>query len=456
MSRLEYSGRLDSEYYRPSFLKNEILLQKRNSTPLASISDFLIGPFGSAFTVENYTSDRVYRYIRGKDVKQMRLMDDDNVYMPKSDFDRLSKYALRKNDILVSVVGTLGNAAIIEEQDIPAIFSCKSTVLRTTSVNPFYLLTYLNSSYGRSLLLRKERGAVQKGLNLDDLKTLEVFVADEPFQKAIETLYKTSVNNKKLSEKAYSEAESLLLETLGVSKFVPKQEDVNIKLYSNSFATSGRLDAEYYHPKYEELETRIKTTHKLVRLGTLLSINQRGTQPDYCEEGLPVINSKHVREGEVILYENRRATLTSGSNQILIQHNDVLINGTGVGTIGRSATYLYDEKAIPDNHVTVLRTTKVNPIFLSVYLNSIAGKYQVEKYFKGSSGQIELYPTDIDCFYVPMVSTSVQSRIAELIQESFSLKAKSLKLLDVAKKAVDIAVEKNETAARKYLAEATA
>ena len=74
----------------------------------------------------------------------------------------------------------------------------------------------------------------------------------------------------------------------------------------------------------------------------------------------------------------------------------MLINGTGVGTIGRSAPYLHNENALPDNHVTILRTKNLNPIFLSVYLNSIAGKYQVDKYFKGSSGQIELYPKDID------------------------------------------------------------
>jgi hypothetical protein len=76
LSNLEYSGRLDAEYYRPEFLKNEHLLRARNSKQLSSLSDFLIGPFGSAFTVENYTEDKSYRYIRGKDVKQMSLMDN--------------------------------------------------------------------------------------------------------------------------------------------------------------------------------------------------------------------------------------------------------------------------------------------------------------------------------------------------------------------------------------------
>ncbi|MDD5123256.1 hypothetical protein [Methylovulum sp.] len=88
---------------------------------------------------------------------------------------------------------------------------------------------------------------------------------------------------------------------------------------------------------------------------------------------------------------------------LVIQKGDVLINGTGVGTIGRSACYLHEQNALPDNHVTILRTDKINPIFLSVYLNSIAGKYQVDKYFKGSSGQIEIYPKDIENFGSPAI-----------------------------------------------------
>ena len=199
------------------------------------------------------------------------------------------------------------------------------------------------------------------------------------------------------------------------------------------------------------MEARIAETHQLVSLGSIVTCNQRGTQPDYADEGLPVINSKHVREGEVLLSDNRLATVPDKDNALVIQTGDVLINGTGVGTIGRSAPYLHEQDALPDNHVTVLRTNKLNPIFLSVYLNSIAGKYQVDKYFKGSSGQIELYPKDIDCFYVPLVDEVIQTKIDTLVRQSFSLKAESERLLEIAKHAVEVAIEQDEQAALVYI-----
>jgi len=451
LSELEYSGRLDSEYYRPVFLLYEKVVKTQKSVPLSEVSDFLIGPFGSAFTVENYTDDKSYRYIRGKDVKQMKIMDDDDVYLPKADFDRLSKYALKENDLLVSVVGTLGNAALIQKENIPAIFSCKNTVLRVKEISAPYLLTYINSKYGRSLLLRKERGAIQKGLNLDDLKTLDIFVAGNELQLLVEHVFKSSVEIEKKAKSTYTQAENLLLTALGISDFSPSTKNTSEKTFKNSFLATGRLDAEYYQPKFDELEAEIAKSNELAQLIDFLTLNQRGTQPNYAEQGLPVINSKHVREGEVLLTDNRFATLSEKEEPLVIQKGDVLINGTGVGTIGRSACYLHEQNALPDNHVTILRTDKINPIFLSVYLNSIAGKYQVDKYFKGSSGQIELYPKDIENFYIPIISAGTQTQIADLVQQSFALKAESERLLAAAKRAVEIAIEENEDVAMAYL-----
>jgi len=227
------------------------------------------------------------------------------------------------------------------------------------------------------------------------------------------------------------------------------------KSFKDSFTASGRLDAEYYHPKFDELEAKIAKTYKLARLKDFLTLNQRGTQPNYAEQGLPVINSKHVREGEVLLTDSRFATLSDKEEPLIIKTGDVLINGTGVGTIGRAACYLHEQNALPDNHVTILRTDSINPIFLSVYLNSIAGKYQVDKYFKGSSGQIELYPKDIDNFYIPLINEETQNQIAELVQQSFTLKAESERLLATAKRAVEIAIETDEQTAMAYINEKT-
>jgi len=51
LSELEFSGRVDSEYYRKVLLRYEQLVTSKHYAVLKNLSNFLIGPFGSAFTV---------------------------------------------------------------------------------------------------------------------------------------------------------------------------------------------------------------------------------------------------------------------------------------------------------------------------------------------------------------------------------------------------------------------
>ena len=55
------------------------------------------------------------------------------------------------------------------------------------------------------------------------------------------------------SQALYRQAEELLLEAIELKDFQPIQENKNIKSFSESFLATGRLDAEYYQPKYEEI-----------------------------------------------------------------------------------------------------------------------------------------------------------------------------------------------------------
>ena len=89
---------------------------------------------GSQFIVSSYEDKSPYRYVRGKDVKPFFIVNEDRVHLPKLDYERLKKYKLKENDILISLVGTLGNASIVTEDITPAIFSCKSTVVRTKNI----------------------------------------------------------------------------------------------------------------------------------------------------------------------------------------------------------------------------------------------------------------------------------------------------------------------------------
>jgi hypothetical protein len=76
-----------------------------------------------------------------------------------------------------------------------------------------------------------------------------------------------------------------------------------------------------------------------------------------------------------------------------------------------------------ENHVSIVRLVQgYNPYFVTYFLLSHLGKLQFEKWWTGSSGQIELQPTDLGKFILPDstengVSTTRQGQIASQISQ---------------------------------------
>lgn len=456
LSGLEYSGRLDSEYYRPEWLACEDLLRQRKSKPLANFASFLIGPFGSAFTTENYTTDKSYRYIRGKDVKPMQLMDDDNVYMPEADFHRLSKYALRKNDILISVVGTIGNAAIIESENIPAIFSCKSTVVRTNGISPHYLLAYLNSKFGKSLLRRKERGAVQKGLNLNDLKTLDFYEASQVFQNAIAKVYTSTISIKKASKDAYSQAEKLILETLSLTNFSPLSGYVNIKSFRESFVNTGRLDAEYFSPAKENALATLECLSSCT-VGDLFYSIRNAWQPEKAD-AIEKVRNYDLSDALSPFLDNSKEPVECSeiaSNKKIIQDGDLVVS--------RLRSYLKEIAVVKPGDGTlmvastefiVLRPksgTSLPVEALLVYLRSELPQL-VFKWSQDGSNHPRFDEGELLRLPVPKALIARGGEFVAAVQSMITLQERSKQLLEAAKRAVEIAIEQDETAGMAYLA----
>ena len=214
--------RIDAEYYRKEVLNRLNVLDRYNRDILDNLVEFVVGPFGSTITTDKYVDQSSYRYIRNKDINNFFIKDDDPALLSKEIYDSLPQFHIQENDLLITVVGTLGKVAIATQKDTKSIFSCKSTIIRTQKINPFYLLTYLNSDTGTLFSLRGRRGAIQEGLNLTDLKEIQIFIPSEEFQQIIEKTVKKSFLSLEESRTAYQETQILLLSELGACELATK------------------------------------------------------------------------------------------------------------------------------------------------------------------------------------------------------------------------------------------
>ncbi len=140
------------------------------------------------------------------------------------------------------------------------------------------------------MLLRKTRGTVQTGLNLDDLKSLLIFVPNDTFQKLTENIILASEQKVQESKSFYQQAENILLEHLGLKDWKPSEAGVSVKSFAESFGMSARLDAEHYQPKFDELLGKLDHWDTET-LGSLVSVT-KSVEPGsdaYQEEGIPFV-----------------------------------------------------------------------------------------------------------------------------------------------------------------------
>jgi type I restriction enzyme, S subunit len=451
LSELEFSSRIDSEYYRKEFLHYETIVKTHLHSELKHIATFLIGPFGSSFDTDHYITNGIYRYVRGQDVKPFILKDGENRYIPKDDFERLSKYSLKEDDILISVVGTLGNACIVQKKDLPAIFSCKSTVIRAHKINPVFLLSYFNCKYGRDLLLRKQRGAIQKGLNLDDLKTAVVPILNTNFQNKIESIFWKAQGKLEKSKNLYSDAEKSLLSDLNLLNWKPSEENIAIKKFSQSYALNLRLDAEYYQLKFDELIKKL-TAIPHQSLGNLVSI-YKSIEPGsdaYQTEGIPFIRVSDVSKFEISQPEYHLNREIFEVEELKPKKDTILFSKDG--SVGIAHKVEQDLDVITSSALLHLKiiNKEVLPDYLTLVLNSKLVQMQAERDAGGSVIQ-HWRPDEIKQILLPILPMKKQKEISSHMQESFALRHQSAQLLETAKRAVEIAIEETENVAIDFL-----
>ena len=156
------------------------------------------------------------------------------------------------------------------------------------------------------------------------------------------------------------------------------------------------------------------------KLSNLASLIKRGIAPKYIEEGgLLVLNQRCIRDQKLSISVARRHSLIQKKILVdkILKEGDVLINSTGVGTLGRVAQFKsINEDVTVDSHVTIVRLGD-NAINLSFFGHLLRFKEPVfESLGEGSTGQTELSPNRIGDVVVNYPqSKSEQKAIAHIL-----------------------------------------
>lgn len=467
------TGRLDAEYYQPKYddILHHIQAYKYGSKNLAEICDI---------KEENFTpkDDTTYKYVELANIgKYGNIIGCSQ--QKGEDLPSRARRIVSKNDVVISSLeGSLDSCALVEEDYDGALCSTGFYVLKSSMLNSETLLVLFKSPLVKELMRKGCSGTILTAIGRQELERIPIPLIRQEIQDEIAQHVQSSISLRKesqqlleyakltvegaiqngggkiasdyyvLQEKSAMElhiAIYVLLHEVGIISNDAKVKVSNVvcscKKLSDSFLASGRLDAEYYQPKYDLLFEKLKgfPTATIKEIATIQKSIEPGSDA-YQEEGIPFIRVANLSKFGLSNSDVKLDT-TQFADTIRPQKDTILLSKDG--SVGIAYKMEETQDVITSSAILHLQLTTPNvlPDYLTLVLNSIVVKLQAERDAGGSIIQ-HWKPSEIEHVIIPILPMNEQQMITNKIKQSFKMREDAQDLLLQAKCIIETAIEK--------------
>lgn len=433
--------RLDSEYYRREYIEIENHI-KSQSNLFCKFSDWGVAVDCSAFYagIEPLYGSGNIPLIRVQNVKE--TIDYANcVTLPfLTEPEHSTLKMVEEGDIVITKGGSIGFVGYVTER---AYASRDLIFLKTSGLaenHRIFLYLYLSSPFVFKQLIRSSSQCAQPHLTITLVKNFDILKAQEALVEKCSQLYKKHREVLCLSKSLYTSAENYLLECLGMQGFVANPDAYNIKTLKESLLESGRIDAEYYLPKYEDYTKAVSAyAGGVAPLNEVCMIQDDNYTPEAKQTYRYIELADIGKSGDIIgcLCEKGEDLPTRARRLVLT--GDVIVSSIE-GSLGSCALITDDyNHALCSTGFYVVRSSQINSETLLTLFKSEPIQQLLKK---GCSGTIltGIGKQEFKQIPIPLIRPEVQAEIAQHIQRSFALRKEASQLLEEAKLSVEQAI----------------
>lgn len=243
--------RFDSDYYKKEYLEIEQFICK-NRDKFVTIESQGLQVDASAFypSLEPYYNTGTIPFVRVADVKD-QIEYNACVNIPEMGEEFRTLHMCYPGDVVLTKGGRVGTAGLITQPSYVTrdlIFINASALSRKD-----YIVLYLffSSSFAYKQMVRSSSMTAQPHLTITLIRDLLVCNYSNSFKDKVEKYFTTLEKLNHQAQILYSEAKQILIKELKVCTEGITSDSYTTKYLSTSFKVSGRLDAEYYQPKYD-------------------------------------------------------------------------------------------------------------------------------------------------------------------------------------------------------------
>lgn len=314
----------------------------------------------------------------------------------EEDYELMHKnYSIEKDDILMTIVGTIGRVAVVKDNKKFAVQRSVAILRSNKKVNNLFLTQFLSSTICKKELDRKSNSTAQAGLYLGELGKINIIVPSIKEQEKIASILSTvdeQIDNvdaliEKNKELKKGLMQTLLTKGIGHTKF--KKTEI------------GEIPEEWNIFKLSDCATIIDSLHET---------------PEYSESGFPMIRVVDV---------NGKAINTKLTNKVCEtiykkftkkyepKQGDIIMSR--VGSYGL-VSYLKDSERVCLGQNIVIITTELCKKYLFYVLSSEYVKNNIEKVTVGSS-QKTLSLANINELKILIPSIKEQNKISLILSD---------------------------------------
>ncbi len=255
-------------------------------------------PLGSSLT----SAKTSHPYIRIVDMKNGSVDVTNLMYVPEQVFESISRYTISKNDLYISIVGTIGIVGSIpaELDGANLTENAAKIIITDKDVDVEYVKAYLLSHYGQQEISKRTVGSTQPKLSLFRIADIPVPLPPLPEQRAI-TAVLGSLDDKIELNRRMNQTLEAIAQALFKSWFVDFDP---VRAKQEGRAPDG-MDAEtaaLFPSEFEDSELgQIPKEWTISNLGAIAANVRRQASPAQIAPGTHYIGLEHMPRQSIAL-----------------------------------------------------------------------------------------------------------------------------------------------------------
>ena len=436
---------------------------------LGDVAEYRKGPFGSSLTKSMFvpfSSSSIKVYEQKNAIQKDFSLGE--YYITEEKFNEMIAFRVLPNDIIVSCAGTIGETYILP---MNAPLGIINQALMRVSLFEQGMSEYWRWLFEyvmvRDSLMKGAGSAIKNIPPFEYLKNIliplpplaeqqRIVAKIEELMPLVEQYGKAQSELEILNSNIREQLKKSILQYAIEGKLVPQYEEdgtaedllQEIQVEKQRLYTEGKLkkkdlthstifrgeDNKYFEKKGEEIicideeiPFEIPDSWEWVRLADISIFLSRGKSPKYSNvKQIPVFAQKcNLKSGGISLDEVKfldASILPKWKDEYKLRHQDILVNSTGTGTVGRIG--IFSESLlrnypfiVPDSHISVVRLSSAcNPLYVFNVLSSHTVQNYIEDNLAGSTNQKELYIGTLGKLLIPLPPLIEQQKIIHKIE----------------------------------------